>query len=52
MIDILVEAVDDCISRIKKSGWRNLSAQDWLIIVGAVLLLGVAIIVVIGLLFV
>lgn len=51
MIDVLVEAVDDCIARARKAGWRGLGAQDWLIIVGAVLLAGTAIFVAIGLIF-
>ncbi|WP_175541672.1 hypothetical protein [Polaromonas sp. YR568] len=51
MIDVLVQAVDESIARVKKSGWRELSAQDGLIIVGAVLLLGAAAVVAIGLFF-
>lgn len=38
MIDVLFEAVDDCIARVKKVGWRGLTAQDWLIVIGAGLL--------------
>lgn len=49
MIDVLVEAVDECVVRIKKSGWRGLCARDWLIVVGAILLVGVVVAVVIGL---
>jgi hypothetical protein len=49
VIDVLVEAVDDCIARVRKTGWRGLGAQDWLIVAGAVLLVGVAIVVAIGL---
>jgi hypothetical protein len=52
MIDVLVEAVDDCVARFKKSGWRGLDIQGWLIAVGAMLLAGTAVVVVIGLLFV
>ncbi|MCO5357497.1 hypothetical protein [Acidovorax kalamii] len=46
----MLDAVDDCITRVKKVGWRGLSAQDWMIVVGAMLLFIAAIIVVIGLL--
>jgi hypothetical protein len=51
MIDVLVEAVDDCAARFKKAGWRGLSTQDWLIAIGAMLLLGVVVIVAIALFF-
>jgi len=52
MIDVLVEAVDDCLTRIKKSGWRGLNAQDRLIFVGAILLFVAVAIVAIGLLLI
>lgn len=52
MIDVPVEAVDDCVARFKKSEWRGFGMQGWLIAVGAMLLAGAAVVVVIGLLFV
>jgi hypothetical protein len=48
VIDVLIEAIDDCIARVKK-GRRHLKAQDWIIFIGATAMLVALFAVVLGL---
>jgi hypothetical protein len=48
MVDVFVQAVCESIDKVRTSGIRRLTAKDWLIVVGAILLFAVIAVMVVG----